>query len=106
MANKFLKVGTRSALAAGKMTRVEVNGMRILLANVHGRIFAADDTCSHEDASLSSGSLRGQYVKCPLHGSRFDVCTGQVMDEPAQKDLKTYAVQMDGECILLELPEI
>lgn len=105
MSDGFVKVGSLGALAPGKMTRVQVGGRRILLANVNGRLYAADDTCTHEDASLSAGSLRGELVKCPLHGSRFNVCTGQVMEEPAQENLKTYPVRVDGESILVALPE-
>jgi nitrite reductase/ring-hydroxylating ferredoxin subunit len=92
-------------LAPGKMMRVEIAGRRILLANVDGRFYATADTCTHEDASLSAGSLRGELVKCPLHGSRFNVCTGRVMEEPAQEDLKTYPVRVEGDDILVGLDE-
>jgi nitrite reductase/ring-hydroxylating ferredoxin subunit len=30
--------------------------------------YATDDTCTHEDTSLPTASLRGGLVKCPLHG--------------------------------------
>ncbi len=102
MPQKIIEVGTVGALAPGTMTRVRVGGRPILLANVDGRICATDDTCTHEDASLSTGSLAGELVKCPLHGSRFNLCTGQVMDEPAEANLRTYRVLLDGDRILLD----
>ena len=74
-------------------------GRKILLANVNGQYYAADDTCTHEDASLATGSLKGEFVKCPLHGSRFNVCTGAVLDEPAEENLKTYPVRQDSDGI-------
>ena len=83
--------------------QVIVGEQRILLANVDGRYYATDDTCTHEDASLSAGSLRGALVKCPLHGSRFDVRTGRAMEEPAEEDLKTYAVRLEGDSILIDI---
>ena len=83
--------------------QVIVGEQRILLANVDGRYYATDDTCTHEDASLSAGSLRGALVKCPLHGSRFDVRTGRAMEEPAEEDLKTYAVRLEGNSILIDI---
>jgi nitrite reductase/ring-hydroxylating ferredoxin subunit len=73
------------------------------LANVNGRFCATDDTCTHEDASLSTGSLRGELVKCPLHGSRFNVCTGEALEEPAEQNLKTYPVRVEGDNILVGL---
>ncbi|GAB4472221.1 MAG: bifunctional 3-phenylpropionate/cinnamic acid dioxygenase ferredoxin subunit [Burkholderiaceae bacterium] len=83
-------------LPPGKMRRIDLDGKRILVANVDGRFCAVDDTCTHEEASLSRGVLRGRWVKCPLHGSRFDVCTGEVADEPAEQNLRTYAVNVEG----------
>ncbi len=105
MSDDFVKAGSVGDLAPGKMKRVEIGGRRILLANVDGRFYATADTCTHEDASLSAGSLRGELVKCPLHGSRFNVCTGRVMEEPADKDLKTYPVRVEGDDILVGLSE-
>ncbi|MCS7101380.1 MAG: non-heme iron oxygenase ferredoxin subunit, partial [Burkholderiaceae bacterium] len=81
-------------LAPGKMRCVQLDGRRILVANVDGRFCAVDDTCTHEDASLARGVLRGQWVKCPLHGSRFNVCTGEVAEEPAEQNLRTYPVKV------------
>jgi 3-phenylpropionate/trans-cinnamate dioxygenase ferredoxin subunit len=105
LSDGFVKVGNLGDLAPGRMMRVEIDGRRILLANVDGRFYATADTCTHEDASLSAGSLRGEFVKCPLHGSRFNVCTGQVMEEPADQNLKTYPVRVDGDSLLVGLTE-
>jgi 3-phenylpropionate/trans-cinnamate dioxygenase ferredoxin subunit len=99
----FVRVASLGDVAPGKMKRFEIAGQRILLANVDGRFHATADTCTHEDASLSAGSLRGELVRCPLHGSRFNVCTGKVMDEPAVQDLRTYPVQVEGDSILIGL---
>ncbi len=85
------------------MMRVDVDNLRILVVNAGGKVCALDDTCSHEDASLATGSLQGEFVKCPLHGSRFHVCSGTVLDEPAEKNLRTYAVQVDGDDILVRV---
>jgi len=105
MSDGLVEVGKAGELQPGTMKRIDINGRRILLANVDGRFYAADDTCTHEDASLSMGLLRGAFVKCPLHGSRFNVCTGEVLEEPAEENLKTYPVQVEGDSILVRLTE-
>ena len=66
----------------------------ILLANVGGKIYAVDDTCTHEDSSLSLGCLREDKVKCTLHGSWFSVVTGEPTEEPADEALATYQVEI------------
>jgi 3-phenylpropionate/trans-cinnamate dioxygenase ferredoxin subunit len=105
MAEHFIDAGAANELHPGMMRRIELDGRRILLANVAGRICAVDDTCTHEDASLSSGVLVGEWVKCPLHGSRFNVCSGEALEEPAEEDLRSYAVRLEGARILIALPD-
>ena len=103
MTQEFIDAGEAGELRPGTMERIDVRGRRILLANVDGRFCAADDTCTHEEASLSTGVLKGELVKCPLHGSRFNVCTGEALEEPAEENLKTYPVRLEGERILVGL---
>ncbi len=105
MTEKFVKVAKIGELSPGGMTRVEIEGHPVLLANVDGTFYATDDICTHEDASLSNGFLEGGLVKCPLHNSRFNVRTGAVLEEPADEDLKTYAVKLDGEDIFIAFPD-
>jgi len=101
----FFEAGKAGELQPGTMKRIDVRGRRILLANVDGRICAVDDTCTHEEASLSTGVLKGELVKCPLHGSRFNVCTGKALEEPAEENLRTYPVRLEDGRILIGLPE-
>ena len=103
MAEGFTRIAEVEGLQPGSMRPVKIGEHRILLANVAGCIYAADDTCPHEDASLSTGSLEGEWVKCPLHGSRFNVRTGEVVDEPAEASLRTYAVRVEGNHISVHL---
>ena len=104
MSEKFLEACKAGELAPGRMRRVDLAGRRILLANVNGRYCAVDDTCTHEEASLSRGVLKGELVKCPLHNSRFNVCTGKAMEEPAEEDLRTYPVREEGGRVLIGVP--
>jgi nitrite reductase/ring-hydroxylating ferredoxin subunit len=100
----FVRIATTGEISPGKMKRFEIDGHAILMANVDGRYYAVDDTCTHEDASLASGSLKGELVKCPLHGSRFNVISGKVLDDPAERDLRTYPVRVEGADLLIRWP--
>jgi len=102
---EFIEAGKLGELRPGTMKCIDIRGRRILLANVDGRICAADDTCTHEEASLSTGVLKGEWGKCPLHGSRFNVCTGEALEEPAEENLRVYPVRREGERILIGFPE-
>jgi nitrite reductase/ring-hydroxylating ferredoxin subunit len=99
-----VSIGPANALPAGEMKCVMVNGRRLLLAHVDGQFYAVDERCPHEDASLSKGSLHGYLIGCPLHGSRFDVRSGRVLEEPADKDLETYPVEERDGMLFVSLP--
>ena len=60
-------------------------------------MFAIDDTCTHQDASLADGWLEGCAVECPLHASCFDLRTGMPSGPPAKTPVRTHPVTVvDG----------
>ena len=101
----FTHLASLNDLRTRKLICAKSNGYKILIALAEGDVYAVDDMCSHEDASLSKGSLHGDCVKCPLHGSRFRLINGEALDEPAEEALNTYAVKIEGDNILIEIPE-
>lgn len=92
-------------LKTRRLLCVSSGGLRILLAWAENTVYAVDDMCSHEDASLSKGSLHGNCVKCPLHGSRFSLASGEALNEPAEEKLNTYDVKIEADTILVRLPD-
>lgn len=91
-------------LKAGVPYRVEYGGTGILLCLVDGVVHAVHDTCTHEDISLSLGVLCEHRLRCPLHGSQFDVRTGKVLDEPAEIDLRTFDVAVIDGWVCIQPP--
>lgn len=83
--------------------QVIVSGRKIALYNVDGEIYATDDTCSHAEASLSEGCLRGEEIECPRHGARFNVRTGQALSLPAWAPIETFPVKVEGEEIFVQV---
>ena len=102
---KFVRTAKIGEIEPGKAMRVEIEGERIALFNVDGSYYAISDVCTHEEASLSEGSLQGEIVSCPRHGARFNVRTGQVLSLPAILPIATYPVRVEGSDILISLPE-
>jgi nitrite reductase/ring-hydroxylating ferredoxin subunit len=72
--------------------------------NVDGGFCATQAACTHKQGPLNEGPLDGSTVTCPWHGSKFNVCTGAVLQGPAKDPLKTYRVTIDGEVGRVEVP--
>lgn len=94
--SEFVRVARADEIAPGAMKRVIVDGHAVALVNAGGEFFAIDDTCSHEEASLSSGTLSGEVVVCPKHGARFNVKSGRVLSLPAVRSVAVYPVRVEG----------
>ncbi len=83
--------------------RVELEGIPICLARSGGEVFAISDLCSHADVSLAEGDIEDGEVECWLHGSRFNLRTGQPSGLPATKPVATYPVTVEGDDVLVKL---
>ena len=99
----MLEVCPLSELPPGEALRVDADPPIAVFHTEDGEVFAIDDTCSHQDASLADGWLEGCEVECPLHASRFDLRTGAVDAPPAKLPVRTHAVVVEDGMIRVEL---
>jgi 3-phenylpropionate/trans-cinnamate dioxygenase ferredoxin subunit len=84
-------------LPPGTSRRVDGDRPIALWRTDDGTVYAIDDTCTHQDASLADGWLEGCAVECPLHASRFDLRSGAVDAPPAKVGVRTYETSIiDG----------
>ena len=104
----FTKVAETSEIPVGKMKMVKINDGEVLIANVNGSFYAIANWCTHKSGDLSEGSLEGNIVTCPIHGSRFDVTTGKNILGPKAlfsrgktSDTKLHELRVDGKDILV-----
>ncbi len=103
-----VKVAKLSEVQPGKMIGLDVQGKKLLLANVSGKLYAMDGLCTHMAGHLWEGGLTGMTVKCPKHGAEYDLATGKNTKKPwlpfaKAFDLKTYPVSVEGDDVLVEV---
>src|ERR671919_1141718 len=99
----YVAVARVEEVPAGAVRLVEVADRQLALVNVDGEFFAVDNECTHRGGSMSEGEPNDDWgehaLECLLHGSVFDVRTGEVLNPPAPTPLRTYPVEVDGETI-------
>jgi 3-phenylpropionate/trans-cinnamate dioxygenase ferredoxin subunit len=105
-------------LQPGSRATVDADGRSIVVFNVDGRLYALRNTCPHQGAELACGTLGGtmipsrpyEYVfgledrvlRCPWHGWEFDITDGQSLFAPGRVRVKTYAVRLDDDKVVVE----
>jgi nitrite reductase/ring-hydroxylating ferredoxin subunit/uncharacterized membrane protein len=80
---EFKRVMLEADLPDGQVRKAELNGARILLFRRGDQVSAIAESCAHLGGPLSEGELDGDVITCPWHGSRFNVCTGELLDGPS-----------------------
>ena len=85
------------------MKLVHVNKERIVIARTENEFVAFSDHCTHRGGSLAGGIMICGTVHCPWHGSHFDVHTGNVKAGPAEKNIRTYSIEIQNDRIYLLL---
>lgn len=97
MSQQKIWIGTVKELAQNPMKHFEIKGRHILVSRVGDAYYATSNTCTHEEFSLSEGTLDDRIVTCPAHGAQFDVRTGEVKAFPAVRPLPVYRLEIAGE---------
>jgi nitrite reductase/ring-hydroxylating ferredoxin subunit len=87
---KIVPVAKLADLPPGNCRSVDADGFCVAVCNVGGAIYAVDNTCPHAGGPLGEGQLTGELIKCPWHGWRYDVRTGE---RPENPDIKVECFQ-------------
>jgi 3-phenylpropionate/trans-cinnamate dioxygenase ferredoxin component len=99
----MIRVCPLAELPPGESTRVLAH-VPVAVFNADGELYAIDDTCTHQDASLSEGWLEDCMVECPLHASCFDLRTGNPTGPPAKRPVRTYSVVVQDGAVYVDAP--
>ena len=102
----FERVGPAAELAKGSVITTELDGVEIAVVHADDdQFYAVRDECSHAAVALSEGEVDGCALECWLHGSRFDLRTGEPSGLPATEPVATFPVEIrDGDIYVSTTP--
>ena len=103
--NRRIPVPAGKLPQAGGRALFEFDDKSLALFNVEGDVFAIDDSCPHQGASLCGGRLDGRVIQCCAHGLRFDLRSGYLLNS-TQLKVANYPVEIiDGQVFIVIVPE-
>ncbi|MFF5292291.1 non-heme iron oxygenase ferredoxin subunit [Paractinoplanes globisporus] len=102
----FEYVGPADDLAKGTALTTEINGIDVAVVHADDdNFYAVRDECSHAAVPLSEGEIDGCTLECWLHGSRFDLRTGEPTGLPATEPVAIFPVEIrDGDIYVSNTP--
>jgi nitrite reductase/ring-hydroxylating ferredoxin subunit/uncharacterized membrane protein len=74
--------------------RVLASGVPVVVLRQGKQLYAISATCPHAGGPLDEGTLTGDVVECPWHGSRFCLRDGRVLTGPATVNAPRYDVRV------------
>ena len=87
----------------GETATVDVDGRPVTIANADGTFCAFSHECPHQATPLGGLPLqRGRLIRCPEHGSMFDVTTGECVlpsDDGWTGTLPLYLARVEGDVV-------
>jgi MocE subfamily Rieske [2Fe-2S] domain protein len=69
------------------------------------RLYASEGACTHGNAHLADGFVKGTLIECAKHNGRFDVRDGSPVRPPVCVGLKTYPVREENGKIYLNVAQ-
>ena len=104
---QFVRVGKASEICPGQRRSFWVEGIRVLVFSIEGKLYAVDASCPHRECSLDTSRLTGKVIVCPCHSAEFDVETGEVLVQPVGSPptvpIPVHQVKAEGDDILIAL---
>jgi 3-phenylpropionate/trans-cinnamate dioxygenase ferredoxin subunit len=88
------EVGAIQVIIAGEMIAV--------VRDEQGDVHAIADMCTHATVPLSEGEVDDCTIECWLHGSRFDLRTGEPTGLPAITPVDVYPVTIEGDDVYVD----
>ena len=97
---EYRRVAALDELIEGEGKVVAHAGMDVALFRLGSEVFAVENTCPHQGASLAEGWLEGENVSCPWHAWCFELRTGRMtMGDYAH--IETFGVELEDGAVWL-----
>lgn len=93
----YTRAARSGQVQEGSVRRFVVQGTEVAIARLNGRAYALHNLCTHLACHLSSGKVEHSGLTCLCHGSIFDLASGEPINPPATRAVRTYPVrEIDG----------
>jgi 3-phenylpropionate/trans-cinnamate dioxygenase ferredoxin subunit len=99
----FVEAAKLDDVVEGKALGLVIDEVDVALVRDGENVYAISDWCSHAQVPLSDGDVEGCEIECYLHGSRFDVRTGEALNLPATEPVPTYPTKIEGDTVWVDL---
>jgi len=105
MTRQYVKACRRDELQEGDTKNITINGRGILIALENDRVYAMQNSCTHDGGAFGDVNVVQGEIQCPRHGARFDIKNGRAVQIPAVIDLEIFDVKIENGDVYVAVTE-
>jgi len=95
----WLELGNFKELENQKLYAKNYERVNFLISRVESEVFAVQNQCEGSVLPIDKGTLEGHYLICPWHGCKYDLRTGESVNNGGKK-LDTFQVEIKDDGLL------
>ena len=104
----FTKAAELADIPENGAVGIEIDGEEVALVRAGDSVYAIRDVCSHAEVKLSEGEVTFDdegtpEIECWLHGSTFNLRSGEPVIPPATVPVRVYPTSVDGDIVLVDM---
>ncbi|MFC1765043.1 Rieske (2Fe-2S) protein [Planctomycetota bacterium] len=100
---QFVKVGNVPDFEKKKIKSFSMLGRKVgVIKRADGSFYAIEVGCKHQGADLTLGKIHKGVATCPRHGWRYDLDTGECLNENSSK-LRKHELKIEDGVISVSL---
>ena len=98
----FTRVAALSKLFDGERRCFTLEGRRVFLIKLEGRVYAYENRCAHRELPIATGRLDGYVLTCPVHEWQYDIRSGRSVNPDGAK-LRSFAIKIENNDVLVDV---
>ncbi|QSB12885.1 non-heme iron oxygenase ferredoxin subunit [Natronosporangium hydrolyticum] len=103
----MIRICSTEEVPKGSVVSAALGDLQVAMVHAEDdQFYAIFDECSHAAIPLSEGEVEGCTLECWLHGSRFDLRTGEPTGLPATESVPVYPVEVHDGAVYVDIGEV
>ena len=96
---EWLELGNYEDFENLKLYPKNYEKVNFLISRVDSDVFAVQNRCDGSLLPIDKGTIEGHFLTCPWHGCKYDLKTGEAIND-TDKKLETFSVAIEDDGLL------
>src|SRR5574344_1040947 len=104
----YIEVANISEFTNKRIKTISILGNKVgIIKGQNSEFYAIEVGCKHQGADITRGNISGDVATCPRHGWKYNLVTGECLNQNTSK-LRKYGLKIEDQVIKITskpLPE-